>query len=42
MQLLNILIERGLDRGYFPKPDKLLFIDDSPEQEEEAKREFPE
>ena len=39
-QLLNILMERGADRGYFPKPTKLIFISDTPEKEEGAKREF--
>ena len=39
-QLLKILIKRGPDRGYFPKPAKSLFILDIPGQEEAAKREF--
>ena len=33
-------MKRGPDRGYFPKPDKSLFISDTPGQEEAAKREF--
>ena len=39
-QLLKLLIKRGPDRGYFPEPDKSLFISDTPGQEEEAKRVF--
>ena len=39
-QLLMLLMKRGPDRGYFPKPDKSLFITDTPGQEEAAKREF--
>ena len=39
-QLLNLLMKRGPDRGYFPKPAKSLFILDTPVQEEAAKREF--
>ena len=39
-QLLNMLIKRGPDRGYFPKPDKSLFISDTLGQEEAEKREF--
>ena len=37
-QLLNLLMKRGPDRGYFPKPANSLFILDTPEQEEAAKR----
>ena len=37
-QLLQMLTERGPDRGYFPDPDKSLFISDTPGQEEAAKR----
>ena len=33
-------MERELDRGYFPNPDKSLFISDTPGQEEMAKKEF--
>ena len=33
-------MRRGPDRGYFPKTAKSLFISDTPEQEEAAKREF--
>ena len=29
-KLLNLLMERGPDRGYLPKPSKLLFISDTP------------
>ena len=39
-QLLNLLMEMGPDRGYFPNPDKSLFISDTPGQEVAAKREF--
>ena len=39
-QLLNLLMERGPDRGYLPKPAKSLFIPDTPVQEEAARREF--
>ena len=38
-QLLNMLMGRGMDRGYFPETAKSLFIVDSPEQEEAAKKE---
>ena len=39
-QLLNLLMKRGPDRGYFPEPANSLFILDTPGQEEAAKREF--
>ena len=39
-QLLNLLMKRGPDRGYFPDPAKSLFISDTPGQEKAAKREF--
>ena len=39
-QLLKLLMGRGPDRGYLPVPAKLLFISDTPGQEEAAKREF--
>ena len=39
-QLLNMLMERGLDQGYFTESDKSLFILDTTGQEEAAKREF--
>ena len=39
-QLLKLLMKRGPDWGYFPEPDKSLFISDTPGQEEAAKREF--
>ena len=32
-QLLKMLMDRGEDRGYFPKTAKSLFIADLPEQE---------
>ena len=39
-QLLNQLLERGPDLEYFPDRDKSLFIEDSSNQEEAAKREL--
>ena len=39
-QLLKLLMKRGPDRGYFPEPDKSLFILDTPGQEAAAKRVF--
>ena len=39
-QLLKVLMKRGTDRGYFPNPDKSLFMSDTPVQEDAAKREF--
>ena len=39
-QLLNLLMKRGTDRGYFPNPEKSLFVSDTPGQEEAAWREF--
>ena len=36
--LLKMLMNSGPDRGYFPEPDKSLFILDTPRQEEAAKR----
>ena len=33
-------MNRGPDRGYLPKPDKSLFISDTPGEEEAEKREF--
>ena len=38
--LLNLLVERVVDRGYFPKPSNSLFIADKPGQKESAKRDF--
>ena len=38
--ILKLLMKRGPDQGYFPKPDKYLFISDTLGQEEAAKREF--
>ena len=37
-QLLNLLMKRGPDRGYFPDWDKSLFVSDTPGQEEAEKR----
>ena len=31
-QLLNLLVKRGTDRGYFPEPAKPLFVLDTPSQ----------
>ena len=39
-QLLKLPVERGSDQGYLPKPAKSLFISDSLDQEEAAKRQF--
>ena len=39
-QLLKLLMRRGPGRGYFPDPDKSLFISDNLGQEAAAKREF--
>ena len=39
-QLLKLLMKRGADRGYFPEPDKSLFISDIPGQEEAWRRAF--
>ena len=38
-QILELLMKRGLDQGYFPEPAKSLFISYTPGQEEAAKRE---
>ena len=32
LHLLNLIMERGLDRGYLAEPDKSIFIADSLEQ----------
>ena len=37
---LRLLMEQGLDRGYFPEPSKSLFIADKPEEKEVARLEF--
>ena len=39
-QLLKLLMKRGLDRGYLPKPAKSLFISDTLLQEEAVERKF--
>ena len=39
-QILKLLMERVVDRGYLPKPSKSLFISDTPGQEEAERREF--
>ena len=36
--ILKLLMKRGVDWGYFPKPGKSLFILDIPGQEEAARR----
>ena len=33
-------MKKGTDQGYFSKPDKSLFISDTPGQEEAEKRDF--
>ena len=40
MQLLKLLTERGPERVYFPDPSKLLFLLDTPGQEEADKKDF--
>ena len=35
-----MLMEKGLEQGYFPDPAKSLFILDVPGQEEAAKKEL--
>ena len=40
VQILKLLMKREEDWGYFPEPDKSLFISDTPGKEEEARREF--
>ena len=37
---LHLLMDPGLDRGYFPEPAKLLFIENNPEKKEAARRDF--
>ena len=39
-QLLKLLVERGRDQRYIPKPARSLIISDTLGQEEAAKREF--
>ena len=39
-QLLKLILERGVDRGYFTKSANSLFIADSPNQEEALKQDF--
>ena len=38
--ILNLLMERGTDRAFFPDPAKSLFISNTPGQEEAVRREF--
>ena len=40
VQILKLLMKRGVDRGYLPAPTKSIFISDTPGQEEAAKRDF--
>ena len=40
VQLTRLLLECGLAWGYFPEPDKYVFISDTPDQAEVARREF--
>ena len=35
-----MLIKRGMEWGYFPEPDKSLFISDTPGKEDSTKRDF--
>ena len=39
-QVLKLLMERGPDQGYLPKPAKSLFISNTPGKEGAARREF--
>ena len=39
-RLMTLLLERGSERGYFPKPAKSLFVCYSPAQEERSKQTF--
>ena len=39
-QLLNLLVDRGANMGYFPETANSLFIVYTPEQEEASKREL--
>ena len=39
-QLLKLLMERGTNRGYFPKLAKSLFVLDTPGQEEAKRMKF--
>ena len=39
-QIFKLLMESWLDRGYFPEPFKSLFISNTSDQEERAKRDF--
>ena len=37
---LRLLLEQRPDQGYFPEPDKFLFVSDNSEKEEAARRYF--
>ena len=39
-KLLKLLMGRGLERGYLPKPYKSILFSDTPGQEEAENREF--
>ena len=40
LRLMNLIIERGTFQGYYPEPEKLLFICYPLDQEAEARRYF--
>ena len=40
MAQLRPLMEQGPDWGYFPEPDKSIFISDNPEEKDTVKREL--
>ena len=40
VQLVKVLMKRGLERGYLPEPAKSLFILDMPMKKMAARREF--
>ena len=40
MAQLRLLIDRGPEQGYFPKPAKPIFIVENPDDKEAAKRQF--
>ena len=39
-KLLNLLMKRGPEQGYFPELSKYFFISDTPGKEEGARRKF--
>ena len=41
-QILKLLMDSGPDRGYYPDPDKSLFVLDTPGKKEATRRKFAE